>query len=74
MKRQSRHFSTVSHFNWEPLNRVEPHFFLNRLEPSVLQVIFPRLFFMQISHKLAALKNNLFSVFKNICRDSLLVS
>ena len=37
MKRQSRHYSTVCHFNWEPLNRVDFHFFLNRLEPSGLQ-------------------------------------
>ena len=37
MKRQFRHFSTVCHFNWAPLNRVDHHFFLNRLEPSVFQ-------------------------------------
>jgi len=37
IKRQFRHFSTVSHFNWEPLNCVEFHFFLNRLQLSVLQ-------------------------------------
>jgi len=40
MKRQFRQFSTVFHFNWEPLNRFDFHFFLNCLEPSVLQGYF----------------------------------
>jgi predicted DNA binding CopG/RHH family protein len=42
----------VCHFNWEPLNRVDLDFFLNRLEPSVHQAYLPETFFVSV--KLAA--------------------
>jgi len=67
MKRQFRHFSTVCHFNWEPLNRVDRHFFFNRLEPSTLQgYLSEALFYADLPQTGSAEKQAVFGVQKSL--------